>query len=43
MPKIDIEAAPIGFGGTYLHPLDKPCKGLSRWKLGAASGLTGSV
>jgi uncharacterized cupin superfamily protein len=40
MPKIDIEAAPTRFGTTYPSPLDVPCKGIRRWKLGAAAGLT---
>jgi uncharacterized cupin superfamily protein len=40
MPKIDVEAAPTRFGSTYPPPLDTPCIGLRRWKLGAAAGLT---
>jgi uncharacterized cupin superfamily protein len=40
MPKIDVEAAPTRFGSTYPPPLDVPCRGLRRWKLGAAAGLT---
>jgi uncharacterized cupin superfamily protein len=40
MPKIDIEAAPTRFGSPYPPPLDKPCVGLRRRKLGAAAGLT---
>ncbi len=40
MPKIDIEAAPTRFGSTYPPPLDEPCRGIRRWKLGAAAGLT---
>jgi uncharacterized cupin superfamily protein len=40
MPKIDIAAAPTRFGSAYSPPSDAPCKGLRRWKLGAAAGLT---
>jgi uncharacterized cupin superfamily protein len=40
MPKIDMETAPTRFGSSYPPPLDEPCKGLRRWKLGAAAGLT---
>jgi uncharacterized cupin superfamily protein len=40
MPKIDIEVAPRRFGSPYPPPLDEPCAGLRRWKLGAAAGLT---
>jgi uncharacterized cupin superfamily protein len=40
MPKIDIEAVPTRFGSPYPPPLDEPCKGLRRWKLGVAAGLT---
>jgi uncharacterized cupin superfamily protein len=40
MPKIDVEAAPMRFGSSYPPPLDGPCIGLRRCKLGAATGLT---
>jgi uncharacterized cupin superfamily protein len=40
MPKIDLAAAPTSHGSPYPPPLDEPCKGLQRWKLGAAAGLT---
>jgi uncharacterized cupin superfamily protein len=39
MSKIDIEGAPSRLGSAYPPPLDEPCKGLRRWKLGAAAGL----
>ncbi len=40
MPKIDKDAAPTRFGTGYPPPLDEPCKGRKRWKLGDAAGLT---
>jgi uncharacterized cupin superfamily protein len=40
MSKIDIDAAPTRLGSDYPPPLDEPCRGLRRWKLGAAAGLT---
>lgn len=40
MPKIDIKAAPMRLGGPYPPPLNEPCKGRRRWKLGVAAGLT---
>ena len=40
MPKIDKDAAPTRFGAGYPPPLDAPCAGRKRWKLGDAAGLT---
>jgi len=40
MPKVDMAAAPAQFDSPYPPPLDEPCKGLRRSKLGAAAGLT---
>jgi uncharacterized cupin superfamily protein len=39
MPKIDIAQAELREGSSYDPPLDEPCLGLKRWKLGAAAGL----
>jgi uncharacterized cupin superfamily protein len=41
MRKIDIEQAPTRFGSTYPEPYDVPCRQRSRFRLGAAAGLTG--
>lgn len=40
MPKIDIVTAPTSLGSGYPAPLDEPCMGRRRWRLGDAAGLT---
>lgn len=40
MPKIMLDQAELREGSSYDPPLDQPCLGLKRWKLGAAAGLT---
>lgn len=39
MPKIDLDAVPIGSGSTYPHPFKEICLGATWQKLGDAVGL----
>ncbi|WP_304165878.1 cupin domain-containing protein [Phenylobacterium aquaticum] len=40
MPKIEMDQVELREGSGYDPPLDAPCQGLRRWKLGRAAGLT---